>query len=103
MQVLDENGKFLRKFSGSGKLALRTPTGVAIDSIGNLVVCEMNNNRVQVLRPGLDGDFGLVTTFGTRYDDTISTPWSVAVDSHDRVYVAGQMPSVYVFAFESGS
>ncbi|HWX45583.1 MAG TPA: hypothetical protein VNY52_09710, partial [Solirubrobacteraceae bacterium] len=44
-----EAGTLLKTFTGSGTGALKEPTGVAIDSSGNLRVADSGNNRIEEL------------------------------------------------------
>ena len=50
VQVFELSGKFVTKFGseGSGRGELKNPFSTAILSDGRIVVCEFNNNRIQV-------------------------------------------------------
>ena len=56
VNVLDCNFKHLKVIgeSGTGLGMFRAPSGLAIDHDGNLLVCDQNNNRIQVLTSGGD-------------------------------------------------
>ena len=50
VQVFELSGKFVTKFGseGSGRGELKNPFSTAILSDGRIVVCEFNNDRIQV-------------------------------------------------------
>jgi hypothetical protein len=60
-----------------------TPTGLAVDSGGNLYVANSGNSTVTVYAPG-------TTTPSATYSNGISTPFGVAVGSDGTVYVANE-------------
>lgn len=73
--------------------AFNTPSGLAIDSSGNLYVADTGNNRIRKITPE-----GLVTTLagdgtpgyrdGPAHEARFNGPVSVAVDARNHVYVA---------------
>jgi len=79
--------------NGSGPAAsFYNPTGIAVDSLGNLYVGDTTNNAVRVVTPA-----GLVTTLAggsqgftnaTGLAASFSSPNGVAIDSAGNVYVA---------------
>jgi sugar lactone lactonase YvrE len=73
---------------GSGANQLTNPTGVAVDSSGNVYVADTFNNRVQEWAPGATS--GTTVAGGTEGSaaDQLSFPDGVAVDSSRNVYVA---------------
>jgi sugar lactone lactonase YvrE len=80
---------------GAGSAArFAFPTGIAVDSAGNLFVADYYNYSIRKITPG-----GLVTTFaglsgsfgsadGTGSAARFNTPWGIAIDSTDTLYVA---------------
>jgi len=71
--------------SGSGNGQFLTPTGIAVDSGGNVYVAEGNGNRVQKF----DGSGAFLLKFGIPGDVNggFVTPSGVAVDSLGNIYV----------------
>jgi uncharacterized protein (TIGR03437 family) len=85
-------------FSGDGGPAtgasLNAPTGVAVDSAGNLYIADSQNNRVRKVSGGVITTVGGIGTFGFAGDGGPATkaqlylPISVALDRAGNVYVA---------------
>lgn len=50
MQVFNQEGEFMLKFgsNGEGNGQFNAPTGVAVDSNGNIIVADWGNSRIQV-------------------------------------------------------
>jgi len=71
---------------GSGDGQFKIPSGVAVDSSGNVYVADMQNNRIQKFSS--DGTF--LTKWGSEGygDGQFGSPKGVAVDSSGNVYVA---------------
>jgi sugar lactone lactonase YvrE len=71
-----------------------SPSGVAVDSAGNIYVADLDNNTIRKISPtrvvttfaGLAGHYG--TTDGTGSAARFGYPNGVAVDTHGNVYVA---------------
>ena len=61
------------------------PRGVAIDNVGDIVVTESGNHRVQICT-----DTGTCTAWGSfgTLSDQFDRPRGVGVDSEDRIFVA---------------
>ncbi|XP_006814116.1 E3 ubiquitin-protein ligase TRIM45-like [Saccoglossus kowalevskii] len=59
------------------------PWFMAVNSKGNLLVCDTGNHRIQVLNAR--GEY--LTEFGKSSDVTLKTPRGIAVDRMDNVYV----------------
>ena len=83
--VLAGNG--VPGFSGDGGPAVaaqfQDPSGVAVDSVGNVYIADMGNNRIRLVTPG-----GLITTLVGGSTDLLNTPAGVAVDAAGTVYIA---------------
>ena len=76
------------------------PTGLAVDSDGNLYVADTMNNRIEVF----DADGKFVSTFGKAGDGPgyFARPKGVAIDSDDHIWVAdGMQDRVQVFNKEA--
>jgi hypothetical protein len=78
----------------SGAGLFNFPSGVAVDSGGNVFVADTNNNTIRKITPA-----GIVTTLGgapgvqgstdgTGAAALFNAPWGVAVDGNGNVYVA---------------
>ena len=95
--------KLLRKMGTTGKNhELMTPgdfakpTGLAVDSEGNLYVCDTLNDRIEVF----DADGKFITTYGKNGDGPgyFARPKGIAIDSDGHIWVAdGMEDRVQVF------
>jgi len=74
--VFSDAGKHLFNIDqeGDGEGQLQSPQGVAVDSKGNILVCDQTNNRVQVFDK--DGKFASILGGG---NVDFSYPWDVIV------------------------
>ena len=75
---------------------LAKPTGIAVDSDGNLYVCDTLNNRIEEF----DADGKFISTFGKSGDGPgyFARPKGIAIDSDNHIWVAdGMQDRVQVF------
>lgn len=102
------NGVANGGFSGDGGLAtiaeLKMPYGIAVDSVGNLFISDMDNQRVRKV----DGATGIITTIagtgnygysgngGAATSAMIGNPQQLALDGSGNLYIAEQGESVIV-------
>jgi len=85
-------------FSGDGGLAINAqldyPTGVAVDSAGNLYIADRNNQRIRKVSNGVISTVAGIGTFGFSGDGGMATsaqlnyPYGIAVDSAGNLYIA---------------
>jgi uncharacterized protein (TIGR03437 family) len=85
-------------FGGDGGPAtdalLDSPTGITIDSSGNLYIADTGNNRVRRVSNGIittvagNGTAGFCGDNGLATDARLSAPYGVAVDSSGSLYIA---------------
>jgi len=87
-------------FTGDGGQAtaatLNAPTGVAVDSLGNIYIADTNNNAVRVVKAGVISTFAgsTVGASGSTGNGGLATaallnfPTALAIDSANNVYVA---------------
>lgn len=87
MQVFDSNGIFAREFGqyGSGEGEFDCLAGVAVNRIGQYIIADRYNHRIQVLDPS--GRF--LRQFGSQgtADGKFNYPWGVTTDALGFIYV----------------
>jgi len=96
IKVFSKEGKFLYNIGsqGTGDGQLKGPAGLAIDKFNNLIVCDVENRRLQIF--GLDGKF--VTKIDKHFLKDAGTPWSVGMSNNGKVFVIDILKGcVYVF------
>ncbi|CAH1781267.1 unnamed protein product, partial [Owenia fusiformis] len=82
IRCVDSHGEEVFRYGGCGENALNDPFGVCVDTLGNILVADYGNNRVQLLSP--DGNFirhVLSESEGLKY------PWCLAMDTDDNLLV----------------
>jgi len=85
--------KFAFGSQGSGDGQFENPTGIAVDSGGNIYVADTFNDRVQVFKPGglFWFTFGSVGAVNGKFND----PYGIAVDSVGNIYVIALVISMW--------
>ena len=97
--VSDQDNQGFKKFSTSGQLEnarggpggsgngqFSLPWGITVDDAGQIYVCDVINNRIQVFSP--NGSFlSVIGSYGTG-DGQFDQPYRVAVDGAGNVFVA---------------
>ena len=95
VKVFNKEGVFLYNIGskGSGDVQFSCPVGLAVDTFGRLIVCDCDNNRLQVFT--LDGKFvAKIEPEGT----VLGRPRSVAVSNDGRLFVTDEWKHcVHVF------
>lgn len=87
--VFNLKGEYVREFGadgvGGGQLSL--PTGIAVDSIGNVYVTDLENNEVSIF----DGNDLYVSSFSTlgggQVNGKLISPTDIEIDQFDNGYV----------------
>jgi DNA-binding beta-propeller fold protein YncE len=86
--VFDRDGNYLRHWDDTGDAAgqLNGPSGIDVDSHGDLFIVDSLNHRVQKFTVG--GEY--LAGWGGLGDgpSEFNTPWGLTVDDQDQVYVA---------------
>jgi NHL repeat len=94
---------------GKGSAArFDTPAGLAIDSLGNILVADVGNNRIRKIAK--DGTTTTIAGSGARSSSdangpnaTFSSPGTIAVDSFDNIYVSEGAYGKYLRKIEGKS
>ncbi|GAB5570443.1 tripartite motif-containing protein 2 isoform X3 [Prionailurus iriomotensis] len=84
-EVFNQEGEFMLKFgsNGEGNGQFNAPTGVAVDSNGNIIVADWGNSRIQVF----DGSGSFLSYINTSADPLYG-PQGLALTSDGHVVVA---------------
>ena len=90
IKVFDQEGTFLYQFgkTGDGDQGLNNPRCLAVDKVGQLLVCDYGNNRIQVFELE-DSSLTLIGTIGNGGNSKVELkqPFSVGVLSDGRIIV----------------
>lgn len=88
IQVFDTDGEFLMTWGerGSAPGQLMTPTGLTVDSSGNIWVVDRGNSRVQSFTP--DGEHLNIWGSEGGDDGEFLTPTSIAIDADGFIYIS---------------
>lgn len=85
--MFDSNGIFVKEFGqyGNGEGEFDCLAGVAVNRIGQYIIADRYNHRIQVLDPS--GRF--LRAFGTQgtADGKFNYPWGVTTDALGFIYV----------------
>lgn len=91
-------GNGLEGFAGDGGAAasaqLDTPTGIAVDSNGNLYIADSHNNRIRKVSGGLittyagTGTAGFSGDGGAATSAALATPIALCIDTNGNLYIA---------------
>ena len=87
ISVFDFYGNFEKKIGskGSGNGQLMNPSGIALDSEGNIYVADTGNARIAKFSQ--DGTFSFFGEFGTGAGQ-FKSPQRILIDKNDRIYVS---------------
>lgn len=85
-------GGAIASFSGSGTTALKNPTGIGVDSQGNVFVADTWNHRIVKLDSSLHfvsawGSYGTTGGQASGHPSQFYGPRAIAVDAHGNVFV----------------
>lgn len=64
----------------------KSPIGLAVDSNGNILVCDSGNGRIQMIDP----DGAVLRVFGSKLTGSsfpLIHPWGIALDRQDKLVV----------------
>jgi len=85
-------------FSGDGgspvQAELASPSGVLVDALGNVLICDTANQRLRQVTPGPSGIINTILGGGSGGDNGAATaarlanPFQVAIDSSNNYYIA---------------
>ncbi|XP_077977547.1 tripartite motif-containing protein 2-like [Glandiceps talaboti] len=98
VRIYSQDGHYFNSFGskGNGKGQLNSPWGLDINSLGNVLVSEYHNNRVQAFNEDGQHLFFIGDT-----DDKVSNPSGVVTDKDDNVYVCNYTYPGKVHKFDS--
>lgn len=76
--------------AGASSTMLDHPTGLTLDSLGNIYVADTNNNRIQLFLPGQSNGTTIIGVTGVPGSgaNQLTGPTAVILDSQRNIYVA---------------
>ena len=89
--MLDKEDAFMFGQRGKGPVEFRDPTDVFVDDVGNMIVVDSRNHRLQIINPDQEC-IGVV-----KPDPPIARPSRIFVDSQaGELYVSNKLSKVVV-------
>ncbi len=93
IQKFSIDGRYINSAGkpGKGEFELQSPNGVAVSKDGKIYVCDLGNNRIQILNGDLQflGNFSLTDPeYGS---GTLNNPNGVAINSNGDVFVSDML------------
>ena len=93
VQKFKIDGKFLKGAgkAGSGEFELKSPNGVTVGKDGKVYVCDLGNNRIQILSNDLEFLGNFSATDPEYGSGCLNNPNGVAINSEGNIFVADML------------